>query len=67
MPLNLLPKFQISIESSPRPSDNGPLGKFPHFLADAKENMNATNATEDEIEEYWLDKTFDAREGELHN
>ena len=45
-----------------KPKDNGPLGKFPHFLAD-KENKNFTNVTETEIEQYWIDKTFDARDG----
>ena len=47
-----------------RPKDNGPLGKFPHFLAD-EESQNVTNGTEGEIEEYWLSKTFDARDGKF--
>ena len=44
------------------PKDNGPLGKFPHFLAD-EDNKNVANVTEREIEEYWFNKTFDARDG----
>ena len=40
----------------------GPLYKFPHLLA-VHEDKNGTNITEKEIEDYWLSKTFDAREG----
>ena len=45
-----------------KPKDDGPLGKFPHFLAD-KASKNVTNVTESEIEDYWFDNTFDARDG----
>ena len=48
-----------------RPKNNGPLGKFPHLLA-SEENMNVTNVTEGEIMEYWLNTTFDAKEGKLN-
>ena len=41
------------------PKDHGPLGKFPHILAEREDN-NVTNVTETEIEEYWINKTFDA-------
>ena len=48
-----------------RAKNKGPLGKFPHLLA-SDENMNVTsNVTEREIIEYWLNTTFDAREGKF--
>ena len=44
----------------------GPLMKFPPLLAE-HEDKNGTKITEKEIEDYWLSKTFDAREGVFNN
>ena len=46
------------------PKDHGPLGKFPHILAEMEGNnvTNVTNVTESKIEEYWINKTFNARD-----
>ena len=52
-----------SIELPPR-YPYGPLGKFPHFLA-ARGSSNATNITESDIEQYWIETTFDATDGKL--